>query len=350
MPRVSVVIPVYNAADYLPRTLGDLSAQTLTDIEVICVDDGSSDAGREIIAEHARRDPRFRLIEQQNSGSTVARNRGLELAAGEFLVFVDADDAFEPLMLEAAAARLEQTGADICLYNGCPLDESTGPFEGRYLRRRLIPDREVFAPSEVPDDVFQLVTPAVWLRMYRRRFLIDGGFRFTPGQIPDDICFTADTLAGAASLTVLDEALVRYREGHAGSATSRWDQRPLAFESALDDLGDRLRARGQFDEFEHSYRVLCLDAITHVIRRLVTADAQQFLRSEIETRLLAKYGLDTLEASTVSLKPLRPVLLELQGRDPEPEPAAATKARTAAPKSAVRRVLGGVKRRLSRGR
>jgi len=343
MPRVSVVIPVYNAAEFLPRTLGDLSAQSLRDFEVICVDDESSDASPELIAAYARTDPRFRLIRQPNGGSTAARNRGLDAATGSYVVFLDADDAFEPSLLEQVSGRLDDSGADVCLYNGSVLTDDGTVLDGRYLRRQFLPEAPVFAPSVVADNLFQLVTPAVWLRMFRRSFLVEAGLRFTPGQIPDDICFTADSLAAADSITVIDEVFIRYRVGHAGAATSRWDERPLAFEEALDDLAARLAARGQLETYGHSFRVLCLDAISHVMRRLVTDAARDRLQSELESRLLAKYGLDTLRPGSVALGPLRADLKVFQG---------SARVEAAAPDhhpgSRWERTIGAVRRRLRR--
>ena len=92
MPKISIVIPVYNAADYLPQTLESVLGQSLRDIEVICVDDGSTDRSLAILHDFAARDKRVRVLQQENRHAGIARNTGLEASSGEYVHFLDADD------------------------------------------------------------------------------------------------------------------------------------------------------------------------------------------------------------------------------------------------------------------
>ena len=98
--KVSVVIPVYNVEEFLDNTLSDITSQTLRDIEIICVDDGSTDHSRQIIEEWQKKDSRIQLIKQQNQYAGVARNNGLKQAHGKYVIFWDADDLFEHNALE----------------------------------------------------------------------------------------------------------------------------------------------------------------------------------------------------------------------------------------------------------
>ena len=91
-PKVSVVLPVYNVGKYLRQCMDSIVGQTLEEIEIICVDDGSSDDSPQILQEYARKDPRVRVICQQNQGAGAARNHGLSVAQGEYLSFLDSDD------------------------------------------------------------------------------------------------------------------------------------------------------------------------------------------------------------------------------------------------------------------
>ena len=99
--KVSVILPVYNGETYLSECLDAILGQTLKEIEVICVNDGSTDRSPEILREYAARDSRIRVIDQENTGAGAARNNGMAQARGEYLSFLDADDFFEPQMLEA---------------------------------------------------------------------------------------------------------------------------------------------------------------------------------------------------------------------------------------------------------
>ena len=99
---VSVIIPVYKAEKYLRQCLDSICGQTLKDIEIICVDDGSTDSSPEILKEYREKDERVIVVRQENAGAGAARNKGLDISKGKYLSFLDADDFFEPDMLEEA--------------------------------------------------------------------------------------------------------------------------------------------------------------------------------------------------------------------------------------------------------
>lgn len=116
IPAVSVIIPVYNAAEFLKDGLNSLLKQTLREIEIICVDDGSTDGSLVILKEFEKTDARIRVIHQENQGAGAARNNGMDVARGKYLAFLDADDFFEKNMLKAAYDRAEETEAEyVCL-------------------------------------------------------------------------------------------------------------------------------------------------------------------------------------------------------------------------------------------
>ena len=98
--KVSVIIPVYNAEKYLAECLDSIVCQTLSDIEIICVNDGSSDNSLSLLEAYSRKDNRFKIINQENSGPGVARNTGINVASGEYIFFVDSDDTIFPETLE----------------------------------------------------------------------------------------------------------------------------------------------------------------------------------------------------------------------------------------------------------
>ena len=100
MPEISVVIPFYNVQKYLKQCLDSVVNQTFNDIEIICIDDGSSDSSLDILNEYAKKDDRFKILTQENKGPSYTRNRGIDTAQGKYLYFMDSDDYIEPESLE----------------------------------------------------------------------------------------------------------------------------------------------------------------------------------------------------------------------------------------------------------
>ena len=141
MAKVSIVVPVYNAGPYIEQCLKSLVEQTLKDIEIILINDGSTDDSLELCLAYARTDLRIRVVDQENAGACVARNKGIQLAKGEYVLFVDADDFFELDMVYRAYAKATETNADIVVFDADVFNMATGQYEaGNWiLNKDLLP-------------------------------------------------------------------------------------------------------------------------------------------------------------------------------------------------------------------
>ena len=138
MPRVSVVIPTYNRADLIGETLQSVAGQTFTDLECIVVDDGSTDNTDEVVGAFIARHPRFRYVRQANASAAVARNHGLALAGGEYVVFVDSDDHFAPDRLAWQVAALDRDPEAVLVYGNALHCDSSNMGQGEiYLADRV---------------------------------------------------------------------------------------------------------------------------------------------------------------------------------------------------------------------
>ena len=306
-PRASVIVPVYNAEAHLRETLDSLVAQTIADIEIICVDDGSDDASATILAEYSARDERLRVISQEQSGGGAARNAGIDAATGEYLVMLDADDVFSPVLIDHAAGMLEDSGAEICLFNAHAfVDQPPSPagLVGQYLRRDLLPRTAVFRPDDVADHLFQLATPAAWLRMYRRSHVIEKDLRFLPRGLADDVGFTAETAITAARIAVVDEPLVFYRMAHGGGQRSRWNDQPLAFADTLRDLAERMDRRGARARYELTWRIQTFNVMSYALRTITEAEPFETAYAAVRDELLVEYGIAGLDATMFVLPQL----------------------------------------------
>ena len=252
-PAVSIIMPVYNTEKYLREALDSILAQTMTDIEVLCVDDGSTDSSLEILHEYANKDPRVTVFTQDHQFAGAARNLGIKHAAGKYLLFLDSDDIFDPQMVEKSYTRAEETGADICVFGGETFYEDTGehcPFS-KLCRTDLCPET-VFSAISCPNDIFRVSTPGPWNKLFRREFIISEGIEFQTVRSCNDLAFVLTAFACAERITLLDEPLVLYRQ-HSASLQHTQDKDPMAFYAALRELHSRLIARGVYEPLRAAF-------------------------------------------------------------------------------------------------
>ena len=207
MPKVSVVVPVYNVADYLRECMDSLVRQTLREIEIICVNDGSTDSSLKILREYAETDPRIILIDQENGGYGKAMNTGIDRASGEYLGIVEPDDfvrltMFEDLYRAAEENRLDLVKADFDRF----VTGSDG--ERTFTRIRLSPRPadygRVFRPVDEKESFFFVMN--TWAGIYRLSFLREYGIRHheTPGASFQDNGFWFQTFLYAERVMILD--------------------------------------------------------------------------------------------------------------------------------------------------
>ncbi|GLW96241.1 CDP-glycerol glycerophosphotransferase family protein [Microtetraspora sp. NBRC 16547] len=217
MPRVSVIIPIYDVEQYLAACLESVAAQTWHDLEAVMVDDGSTDGGLGVARRFAERDPRFRLVRQANAGLGAARNTGLRHATGEFVCFLDGDDLLPLHAVEYLLAGLRRTGSDLATGN-------VRRFNARGARPSAM-HREVFAEPASATHVSarpallkdRLVTNKLW----RRSFWDAHGFGFPEGVLYEDtsVALTGHFLARSVDVLPAPVYLWRERDGDRPSIT-----------------------------------------------------------------------------------------------------------------------------------
>ena len=168
-PAVSVIIPAWNVSSYLRQCLDSVINQTMTNIEILCVDDGSTDDTPNILSEYAKKDSRISVIHQENRGAGAARNNALQYVRGKYLSILDSDDFFEPDMLEKSFTAAEENQAEIVVF-GCDFySESSGRYVScpNSINRLLLPSSKVFSLSDVRRDAFRLFIGWAWDKLIR---------------------------------------------------------------------------------------------------------------------------------------------------------------------------------------
>lgn len=253
-PAVSVIMPVYNAAEFLNESLGSLFAQTFEDFEIICVDDGSSDASLSILREYAEKRDRFTVLQQDHAYAGAARNLGLSRARGKYLLFLDADDRFLPKMLELTVGKAEETNADICVFAAEAFDHRSGktfPLTGACSPG---PGQQgVFSRREDPEHIFSFTHPAPWNKLFRRAFILENGLEFQNTRSVNDLAFVLTALAAAERITTVSTPLLQYRKNNSGSLQGSQQKEPTAFYEALRDFRRRLSERGLLEPLKRAF-------------------------------------------------------------------------------------------------
>lgn len=225
--NISIILPVYNEELYIRRTLSSLKNQTYPNYEAIIVDDYSSDDTCSIITEFARGDSRFRLIRNdRNMGAPRSRNRGMSLAGGEYIVFLDADDCFEPDFLERLYYTAVSIDADVVACKSHivnAVDQDVRVF-GQWRRlERLMGDESLMVlddPSGYP-GICSLVDLPAWNKLIRRRHLVDHCIKFQEIDSYNDLSFSFLSCLLASRLAFLNECLITYYQYHSGGITNK---------------------------------------------------------------------------------------------------------------------------------
>ena len=230
MPKFSIIIPVYNVAPYLRECLDSVLAQTFTDWEAICVDDGSSDGSGVILDEYARKDNRIKVVHKVNGGVSSARNAGLSATIGEWVVFLDADDYLGPEYLSGVKIAI----ADSVDVIGCDVRHVDS--EGRLLntQRQMLVFAEMKGEQALGDvrGPCQPYQTCGWDKVYRRSFLESWHLRFDQDlKLGEDVLFAQLALLYARKFVVCPWAKSYYYRDRRGSATDG-----LSIERELDGI------------------------------------------------------------------------------------------------------------------
>ena len=269
-PRVSVIIPVYNTGECLGECLDSVLAQHFSDIEVLCVDDGSTDQSPEVLADYAARDGRVRVLRNDvpSRGPGAARNMALNAATGQFVAFIDSDDLIRPEMIDTLYAAAVQDDADIamCCFEKFNHEDGVHPASCTY--DRTIPehlDTVPFTWVDLGGRLFELRF-ASCNKLYRRGFLRDRGLTYEEDAFYEDLPFTFRALLEADRLRFVRQALYLNRKQREGATT--FDQGDRVFDAlaAMQHLEAFLATRDEFrclDEAFAAFRFRNLRSYLH---------------------------------------------------------------------------------------
>lgn len=230
--KVSIIVPVYNVYPYLDKCLNSLVSQTLKEIEIIVVNDGTLDRSQEIIDCYVKRDPRVISLKKKNGGLSDARNYGLSYAKGEYVSFIDSDDYVDTTMMEKMYQKAKT--------DSCDLVECDFYWE--------YPDKKVLDESHIVDEYFVDIRVVAWNKLYKRSLLEKTGVLFPKGLQYEDICFCYMLLPYVQKIGYVSEALYYYIQRD-NSIANTSNKRVRETYDILILILDYYKEKGLYDEY-----------------------------------------------------------------------------------------------------
>ena len=253
-PIVSVILPVYNVAPYLRQSLDSLINQTLKNIEIICVDDGSTDESGKILDEYREKDERIKVIHKENAGTGAARNDGLKLATGECIGFVDPDDWVLPNMYERLYSVLKEKNLDIVMFTPDVFNDETQKHEGfLYFQNSNFPDfldNRIFSKEDISPFSYPM---CVWNKLYTKKLFDENNIDFAEGLDFEDHKAIFKSLFTAKRIYFIREKLYVYRHSRKGSILSDNDTRMFDHIKIYDIVENILKETNDWERFHFDF-------------------------------------------------------------------------------------------------
>lgn len=244
MIKVSVIVPVYNVEEYLPRCLDSLIHQTMKEeeLEVIVVDDGATDHSSEIIEEYAKKSPRIRAVHKENGGLSDARNYGLPFARGEYVGYVDSDDFIDLDMYELLYRKAKEEDSDMV---ECNLRHTYSDYEDIEIGQKIYDKKEMIMVGR----------SVVWNKIYKRDWLLSTGVTFPKGHIYEDVEFFVKLVPYIRKYSYIDEASIHYvqRESSINNLSSK---KTLDILNILEHIETFYQERGFYEEYKDALEFL----------------------------------------------------------------------------------------------
>lgn len=248
-PKVSVLIPCYNVERYVEQCVESVLQQTLQDLEIICINDGSKDKTLSILREFEKRDSRIRIIDKTNSGYGDSMNKGLSLAKGEYVGIVESDDFVDPGMFQTLYETAVRENAEIV--RSCYYENKAGI--DTFIANDWVPKNRTHNPNQETAAFMQ--APAIWSAIYRRSWLEKEGITFlpTPGASYQDTSFAFKCYACCTRFHMLDKAFLHYRTDNEASSVNN----PGKAMCVCDEWNEIYRfVRKDKDRFAHLHLIL----------------------------------------------------------------------------------------------
>lgn len=256
LSRISIIVPVHNTEPYLRECLDSIKAQVVTDIEVICIDDASTDGSSEILAEYAAADSRFKVVSMPEPiGPGAARNIGIDMAQGQYIGFVDSDDHVHPMMYRDLLAAFNSS--HLVDFSICGIRKFSDRKDEKFakgVQENILStyDGQVIDWETLGDGIFDLRF-VCWNRLYRKDLILASNARFSEGIFYEDLIFHFTVFTKARKFVCLKKALYSNRRQRSGATTFEQGDRAVGLVTALKQLDEYFSKLPRFYRIEERY-------------------------------------------------------------------------------------------------
>ena len=265
-PKVSVIIPFNNVEHYFEECLESVVNQTLKDIEIILINDASTDNSRQIAEKYVQRDERIKLLDvDTRKGQGYARNRGIEIASGEYIGFVDSDDFVKEDAFEVLYSAAEEDDTDITMCMACEYDDinKTYIYSDYYSMTALnYFEGRVFSAEDTKDIVLNM-NVALWNKIYKRTYLQNIGEKFPEGFIYEDLPFFFGTYLPAKRIKFVNKCLYNYRVNRKNSTMQQFNNKILDRLPMVSLTYEKLKSFAYLDEIRNRIQGWIIDDLFH---------------------------------------------------------------------------------------
>lgn len=267
MKKISVIVPVYNVSKYLEICLDSILNQTYTNLEIICVNDGSTDGSLNILKKYAKKDERIKIINKKNGGLSSARNAGLEVATGDYVSFVDSDDWIDKEMLFKLSKSMEENNTDITICAVRCYDEKnreyndTNPYFTLGFFDKSF-DNKVFSYKDTKTFIMDVCVMA-WNKLYRKSFLDKCGAKFPHGLIFEDGPFFFSVYFKTKRVSIVRDLLYYYRINRKGSIVEKGGKNFIDIINVVELMYNSLKDVDCFDEVKNEFYCRKADDIVY---------------------------------------------------------------------------------------
>lgn len=260
MVKVSIVVTVYNSEKYLKECLESLVNQSLKEIEIICVDDGSTDDSLKILKEYAQIDKRVIVLQQVNQGAGVARNTGMGVAKGQYIIFLDSDDIFEHTMMEKMYLSCLKDDLDVVVCRSDKFDNRTNrKIDCDYtIKNYLLPEKQIFSSRDIEKDFFMCFVWWAWDKLYKKSFIDSIELQFQNLRTTNDLYFAVCSVLMAERISYINDVLAHHRVGNSSSLSVTREKSWDCFYKALIEVRSFMIKNDLYERFERDYINYCL--------------------------------------------------------------------------------------------